>query len=495
QCDDGNTDDGDACTNLCNVAGCGDGSVWVGVEGCDDGNADNTDMCTTLCEAPSCDDGLISGDELDVDCGGSSCGSCYGLSQHTWKGTTKAGLEWTQIEAADYDITTRGGPLEIELSIPLVGGGDSACRPTVDGEWAGSFEGLDESFQWHEGRDRTGWNSGKGFRLWRRMRVYYDIPAGEHTLGVQCRTSMSEVDVGRVESSSVILTREYDQLTSKVHQRISLMSTTMAASATMVKLPGTELTRDVGGTIEVAISVPIGEGGHAACLPWMDNAPIPSSVQVYSGAFWSAGLASTYGSWNLWTHSRAYEGIEPGTHTFDIRCHSDANVLKIGEDGAASVLIVREIDNDDQVVAQGVDLHDNGWEIDGNSAMPFNWYPLQHHQATVEVTHGTLDVAAFTTYYQVNGGAWLSCRPMLNGMWLGTYSGAAFESNEEEGVIHQLASDGYHGVWYRRRLYTGIPEGPQTIEFECVSNSDSYWVGRYGQGTLTVRDVPLINGG
>src|SRR5262249_876252 len=37
-CDDGNTDNTDACTSECQPATCGDGFVQAGVEACDDGN-------------------------------------------------------------------------------------------------------------------------------------------------------------------------------------------------------------------------------------------------------------------------------------------------------------------------------------------------------------------------------------------------------------------------------------------------------------------------
>ncbi|HFE46234.1 MAG TPA: DUF4215 domain-containing protein, partial [Nannocystis exedens] len=74
-CDDGNQEDGDACLNTCIEASCGDGIVYEGVELCDDGNSDENDGCTSLCMAAACDDGIQSGDESDVDCGG-SCGPC-----------------------------------------------------------------------------------------------------------------------------------------------------------------------------------------------------------------------------------------------------------------------------------------------------------------------------------------------------------------------------------------------------------------------------------
>ena len=55
------------------VAVCGNTMVEPG-EDCDDGNADNTDSCTELCQAPSCTDGIVSGDEIAADCGIAACG-------------------------------------------------------------------------------------------------------------------------------------------------------------------------------------------------------------------------------------------------------------------------------------------------------------------------------------------------------------------------------------------------------------------------------------
>ncbi len=65
ECDDGNDDNTDSCTNACEAATCGDGIVQAGEE-CDDGNSDNTDSCTNACEAATCGDGYVqSGEECD----------------------------------------------------------------------------------------------------------------------------------------------------------------------------------------------------------------------------------------------------------------------------------------------------------------------------------------------------------------------------------------------------------------------------------------------
>jgi cysteine-rich repeat protein len=57
-CDDGNTVDDDACTNACNSPACGDAILQMG-EACDDGNAADTDACTTACKSAVCGDSLV----------------------------------------------------------------------------------------------------------------------------------------------------------------------------------------------------------------------------------------------------------------------------------------------------------------------------------------------------------------------------------------------------------------------------------------------------
>jgi cysteine-rich repeat protein len=66
ECDDGNTDPTDACTDTCQIAKCGDGIVEVGVEQCDDGNRVNDDACSNKCTRTSCGDGIVqAGEECD----------------------------------------------------------------------------------------------------------------------------------------------------------------------------------------------------------------------------------------------------------------------------------------------------------------------------------------------------------------------------------------------------------------------------------------------
>ena len=92
ECDDGNGESTDACTNGCKNARCGDGIAWFGVEACDDGNASNADCCSTTCQlTPSvCGNGCISPGETCDDgntANGDSCPSNCVINGCTNSGT------------------------------------------------------------------------------------------------------------------------------------------------------------------------------------------------------------------------------------------------------------------------------------------------------------------------------------------------------------------------------------------------------------------------
>ncbi|MGV3623932.1 MAG: DUF4215 domain-containing protein [Archangium sp.] len=80
-CDDGNARDDDGCVASCSLARCGDGFVHDGVEACDDGNADQTDACLTTCIAARCGDGFVhrgieACDDANTDDGDACSSSC-----------------------------------------------------------------------------------------------------------------------------------------------------------------------------------------------------------------------------------------------------------------------------------------------------------------------------------------------------------------------------------------------------------------------------------
>ena len=79
QCDDGNSDPADGCTNTCTLPRCGDGIVQAG-EQCDDGNRFDSDTCRNDCTNPVCGDGIVAAGVEECDDGnlvpGDGCTNC-----------------------------------------------------------------------------------------------------------------------------------------------------------------------------------------------------------------------------------------------------------------------------------------------------------------------------------------------------------------------------------------------------------------------------------
>ncbi len=64
ECDDGNSNDGDGCSSICQEEFCGDSVIQEGLgEQCDDGNTNGGDGCGPLCYTESCGDDVVQGSE------------------------------------------------------------------------------------------------------------------------------------------------------------------------------------------------------------------------------------------------------------------------------------------------------------------------------------------------------------------------------------------------------------------------------------------------
>ncbi|MFY0539699.1 hypothetical protein [Nannocystis pusilla] len=150
-CDDGNDDDTDACTNICKNAFCGDGVVHAGVEACDDGapspgcdgdctavecgdavvnaeageecddqNADDTDACIS-CEAATCGDGFIEAGVEECDDGTPDgddlCNRCEHVS-YRFVFTTSATFagDFGNIAVADHTCTNTASAAKLPFA-------------------------------------------------------------------------------------------------------------------------------------------------------------------------------------------------------------------------------------------------------------------------------------------------------------------------------------------------------------------------------------------
>jgi len=501
----------------------------------DDADADGDGFIPTACGGPDCDDndpeinpnGTEVCDGTDNNCNGEvdesdpaldfmtdpeNCGGCgivcgvggegptcmdgtcgsLPVYQHKWYSVQEVDSDdsWTTIPDASFEIITKGGPLEIETNVPLTGGYQSACRPLVDQRWAGSFQDLPDAYVWHEGADLTGYRGTTIKRMWKRSRVYYDIPPGTHSVGLQCVTSSGTLEVGRAGATALIITREFLG-ENKVWQHVITTRTDIGYTSGFVKMNDSDLTVQTSGSpLEVTISLSLGWGGHASCIEFIDDG-LPPSDPAYSNGFWYAGLEASFRGRIMWHHTRTYTDVAAGTHTFSIRCNNDSGTLQIGGADMASVLIVKEIDETYYPSTIALDASSNGWEIDYGSAG--TWYTLPHYAPTVDVLRGSVEIDFHIDYHNVPYGQYVTCRPLIDGEWAGTFSGQVFASPEEEGSAREnYESTGWHGMWHRRRVYTDIPPGLHVFTVQCYSSGGGFYLGGYGIGSLLVREADVI---
>ncbi len=137
-------------------ASCGDGVLDRG-EGCDDGNTDDADACTVLCQPPTCNDGLQSGPETGVDCGGPECTGCAaglecndiadcadGLVCNGACAFPRSCLELLEVDGravdGQYEIDPLGDGTLLEVECDMSGGGwtvvfEETFEPFDDAVW------------------------------------------------------------------------------------------------------------------------------------------------------------------------------------------------------------------------------------------------------------------------------------------------------------------------------------------------------------------------
>jgi len=101
---------------------------------------------------------------------------------------------WVNIPASTLNFTSTGGPLMITLNLFLINGSHATCRPVIDGLWAGSYGNLPNPGDpfWQEGLT---YSAGGVWHPWNKTRMYPGVPAGNHTLQVQCATDSGTLSV------------------------------------------------------------------------------------------------------------------------------------------------------------------------------------------------------------------------------------------------------------------------------------------------------------
>jgi hypothetical protein len=115
-------------------------------------------------------------------------------------------LVWTDVPDTALAFTSTGGPLIIGLDLSVkapTGPQFFSCRPMVDNRWAGEYGGYPATQRWLEGV-KGGVHEDEIWYEWQKSRVYTGIPAGDHTLTVQCM-KVYDWDVDLIIGNSTVV--------------------------------------------------------------------------------------------------------------------------------------------------------------------------------------------------------------------------------------------------------------------------------------------------
>jgi len=120
------------------------------------------------------------------------------LAQHSWLGgfTIDDPFAWVTVPASTIAFSSEGGPLliTIDVSVNASVAQTFSCRPVIDDTWAGHYGSYAYAERWTEGALTTypgAWS------MWTKARLYVGVPAGVHTLAIQClKEALVPVSIG-----------------------------------------------------------------------------------------------------------------------------------------------------------------------------------------------------------------------------------------------------------------------------------------------------------
>ncbi len=87
----------------------------------------------------------------------------------------------------------------------------------------------------------------------------------------------------------------------------------------------------------------------------------------------------------------------------------------------------------------------------------------------------------------LTGGSTATCRPMIDDLWAGDYSGLVKSPNDPFWTEGNIAVGGLGGShsWSTTRIYTGIPAGNHTFEIQCATDSGVLQVNQTSGSSVT----------
>lgn len=366
---------------------------------------------------------------------------------------------WAPVGGMIIPFTSRGGPIQVNMSVPIEGGSTSSCRSMIDGLPASLYTELDSTYFWVEGLER----SSDGWMMWDAPMLFEGIAAGRHTLSVECHTdgtSAAQLGNGRMTRTlSVIAYDPVETAAIKAASDESIVGTSYGTGWTEVAGLSVPFEAD-GGVVRISWAVPLSGGSHSACRPRVDGTVAGAFESDTVGYRWSEGLVYTADGWNMHNRTRLYGNIPSGSHTLTLECATDNGSVALGNSRMGASMSVTTYP------ASGGEVTPVFANTIGQQTGNINqaWTDVGGLEVTLEAMGGPVEIGVSLP---MSGGSHGACRPTLDG----------------EAIPHPVDDfsyiwhDGLHrtnngwGMWDRVRVYDNIQAGTYTLGVQCIADS------------------------
>ncbi|MFT6143628.1 MAG: hypothetical protein ACJAZO_002403 [Myxococcota bacterium] len=381
---------------------------------------------------------------------------------------------WSPVGGMIIPFTSRGGPIQVNMSLPINGGSTSSCRSMIDGLPASLYTKLDSTYFWVEGLE----NSSDGWMMWDAPMLFEGVAEGRHTLHVECHTdSASAAQIGNTRMTRTLSVIAYDPVeTASIKAQSDEAIPNVDVGTGWAALSGLAVPFEAaGGNVRMSWGVPMQGGSHSACRPRL-NGTLAGAFELDTvGYRWSEGLVYTLDGWNMHNRTRMYGSIPAGTYTATLECSTDSGTVNIGNDRMGPTLSVTAYPS------SGAGATPVFANTIGQQTGNFNgtWTDINGLETPLNVVGGPVEIGVSIP---MTGGSHAACRPTLDGEPI-QHPVDDLSYIWHDGLIR--TSDGW-GMWDRVRVYDTIESGSYTLGVQCIADSTA---------TLTVGVGTPTNGG
>jgi hypothetical protein len=368
--------------------------------------------------------------------------------------------DWAPTSGLIVPFTSRGGPIQVNLSIAMDGGSHSSCRSMIDGLPASLYTKFDTTYYWAEGLEY----SADGWAMWDPPMLYEGIPAGQHVLTVDCHTDSgtTEVTLGNGRMTNIASVIAYEPVgTSAINAASDEGLPDVDVSTSYSVIPGISVpVTATGGPVRISWAVPLSGGSHSSCRPRLGNTVAGAFDGDTVGYIWSEGLAISSDQWNMHNRTRIYIGVPAGTYTATLECVTDGGTVNVGNSRMGPALSVTTYPTSGGGVSVVRAKKIGGQSVTANAV----WTAVSGLSTSLTTTGGPVEIGVSIP---LDGGSHAACRPTLNGNAIASPVDD-FTYIWHDGLVR--SNDGW-AMWDRVRVYPNIAAGTYTLGVQCTADA------------------------